>query len=88
VLIPALPLADGAAFSVNVFESSEGAAKPYTLKVSGTESVTVPAGTFDTFKVESSGGAQPFVFYVTRETPRRLVKIAIVGQPVSFELVN
>ncbi|MDH3458690.1 MAG: insulinase family protein, partial [Gemmatimonadota bacterium] len=88
MLIPALPLAEGAAFTVNVFESSEGSAKPYTLTVLGTESVTVPAGTFDTFKVESSGGAQPFVFYVTRETPRRLVKIEIVGQPVSFELAN
>ncbi len=88
MLIPALALADGATFTVNVFESSEGSAKPYTLAVRGTESVTVPAGTFDTFKVESSGGAQPFVFYVTQEAPRRLVKIEIVGQPVSFELAN
>jgi hypothetical protein len=36
--------------------------------------------------VEVSGTPQPFVFYVTREAPRRLVKIEIVGQPLTFEL--
>ena len=34
------------------------------------------------------GGSQPFVFYVGRDTPRRLLKIEIVGQPLSFELVK
>jgi hypothetical protein len=88
VLVAALPLAEGASFTLNVFESGEGALKPYTLTVSGIEEVTVPAGTFQAFRVESSGGAQPFVFYVSQDTPRRLVKIEIVGQPVAFELVN
>ncbi|MDH5196772.1 MAG: insulinase family protein [Gemmatimonadota bacterium] len=87
-IIPALALADGATFTVSVFNSSEGTFKPYAIRVDGTESVSVPAGTFDVFKVVVSGGAFPTAMYVTRETPRRIVRIEIVGQPFVLELAR
>ena len=60
----------------------------FTATVSATDSVTVPAGTFRVFKVEVTGADAPFIFYVSRDTPRRIVKLDIVGAPVSFQLVK
>jgi len=87
-LVAALPLAEGASITVGAFEASENATRTLTAKVTGTQDVTVPAGTYSAFRVEVSGGSQPYVFYVSRETPRRLLKIEIVGQPLVFELVK
>jgi hypothetical protein len=87
-VLPALALAEGASITVSVFNASDGSIKPVTFKVEGVEDVTVPAGTFSTFKVSMAGGDFPAVLYVSRETPRRVVKIEVVGQPVAFELVK
>jgi predicted Zn-dependent peptidase len=87
-VLPAMALAEGASITVSVFNSSDGSIKPVTFKVDGVEDVTVPAGTFSTFKVSMTGGDFPAVLYVSRETPRRVVKIEVVGQPVVFELVK
>jgi hypothetical protein len=87
-LVVALPLAEGATFTIGAFEASQNAVRTLSVKVTGTEQVTVPAGQFAVFRVEVTGGSQPLVFYVTREPPRRLVKLEIVGQPVVFEAVK
>lgn len=87
-LVAALPLAEGASISVAAFEASDNVTRTLAAKVTGVEDVRVPAGTFSAFRVEVAGGPQPFVFYVGREAPRRLLKIEIVGQPLAFELVK
>ncbi|HEX9581639.1 MAG TPA: pitrilysin family protein [Gemmatimonadales bacterium] len=87
-LVAALALADGVSFTVPAFEASENAVRTMTVKVSGEQDVTVPAGTFPVYRIEVSGPPQAFVFFVTREAPRRLVKIELVGQPLGFELVK
>jgi predicted Zn-dependent peptidase len=87
-IIPALALEEGASFTLNVFNSSEGTLKPYAIRVEGTETVTVPAGSYDVFKVVATGGAFPTAMYVTRDAPRRIVRIEIVGQPFVLELVR
>ncbi len=87
-LLPAFPLAEGASFSVPVFEPAESRTRTLTVRVTGVTDLAVPAGSFPVYRVEVSGTPQPFVFYVTREAPRRLVKIEIVGQPLSFELAT
>lgn len=88
VIIPALPLAAGQTFVVNVFSSGEGQTKVYTLKVSAPESVTVPAGTFQAYRVDITGGPAPVQMFVSTETPRRVVRIAPVGAPLQLELIN
>jgi zinc protease len=87
-VIPALALAEGATFSVNVFDASESSLKPYAIRVDGVETVTVPAGSFDVFKVTVTGGPFPTAMYVTQAAPRHIVRIEIVGQPFVMELVQ
>ncbi|MGH7607791.1 MAG: hypothetical protein ACREME_10670, partial [Gemmatimonadales bacterium] len=88
LLIPALPLAEGKSFTVNVFSSGEGVTKVVTIKVAAVESVTVPAGTFPAFRVELSGMQLPVVMHVSTASPRRLLRIAPVGAPIVFQLVK
>ena len=86
-LLPALPLGAGRSFQVPVFASGQGTSTVMTVTVSGSESVTVPAGTFDAWKVEVSGGQVPVTFWVSRSTPR-VVKMGFAGAPMAFELVK
>lgn len=88
LIVPALGLTPGKTFHVTLFSTGEGTAKPYTFKVGTPESVTVPAGTFQAYRIEVTGGQSPFVIHVTTEAPRRVVRTEIVGQPVVFELVK
>ncbi|MGH7613383.1 MAG: insulinase family protein [Gemmatimonadales bacterium] len=88
MVMPALPLAVGATFNLNVFESGKGQAKVIQVKVSDGGGVTVPAGTFQTFRLDISGGQLPTVFFVAKDTPRRIVKIELIGAPLVFELVK
>ncbi len=86
----ALPLfrwADKATFTVNVFAAGKGTVEPIKLAVVGSESVTVPAGTFDTWKIEQTGGESSSVYYVDKQS-KRLVRIAPVGQPIELRLAK
>lgn len=87
-LVPGLRWAPNARFSVNAFDASEGTMKQLTMSVSGTESVTVPAGTFPVYRVDLAGQAQPMTFFVTTAAPYRIVKMLMVGTPVEFVLVK
>lgn len=51
-VIAALPLADGYSLSFRNFDIQKAKPQLKQLKVAGTESITVPAGTFDAYKVE------------------------------------
>ena len=88
LLLPAFPLAEGASFTVHSFQSSADKVNVLTVKVAGVEDVTVPAGTFSTYRIEVTGGEQPVTFFITRDTPRKIVKLELMTQPVAFELVK
>jgi zinc protease len=81
-LIPALPWAADASWTFPVLSSGDGTVKTYTMKVTGTESVTVPAGTFETYAVSMSGGQQPVTMYITTAAPHQLVKLTVAGAPI------
>jgi zinc protease len=86
----ALPLfrwADKATFTLNVFSAGKGTVEPITLTVVGSESVKVPAGTFECWKIEQKGGEAAVVFYIAK-AEKRLVKISPVGQPVELLLAK
>ncbi|MDH3495923.1 MAG: DUF3108 domain-containing protein, partial [Gemmatimonadota bacterium] len=87
-IVPALPLADGASFTVAVFNASDASIKPFTITVGGVEAITVPAGTFQAFRVSLAGGRLPVVLYVTEQPPRRIIRVEVIGQPIVFELVQ
>ena len=88
LLLPALPLAVGKTFNLNVFSSGEGTTKVVTVKVAGIETVQVPAGNLASYRLEIAGMQLPVVMYVTQQAPRRLVRIAPTGMPIVFELVK
>lgn len=83
----ALRWAPDASFAVSVLGSGSGEVRQVTFRVAGTESVTVPAGTFEVYRVDLVGGAAPVTVFVTTAAPHHVVKIAPAGQPVEFVLV-
>jgi hypothetical protein len=83
-----LPWSADATWSFPVLSSGEGTVKTYTLKVTGTESVTVPAGTVETYKVEMSGGQQPVTMYITTAAPHQVMKITVAGAPIEVVRVK
>lgn len=87
-IVPALPWSRTASFTFPVFSPGEGVAKTFTMKVTGTQSVTVPAGTFDSYVVELSGSQIPVMVYVTTTQPYRVLKSAPVGPPIEIVLVK
>jgi zinc protease len=87
-LLLALPLAAGARWTVNAFASSDGVVRTLAVSVAGDSTVTVPAGTFDCWKVEMTGGQVPMSFYITKAAPYLIVRYELVGTPIAFELTQ
>lgn len=76
--IASLPLAEGYVTSFRNFDFQKQKEKLVELKVTGVESVTVPAGTFESYKVELSsadGGSDKRTIWVAKES-RKPVKVA------------
>jgi hypothetical protein len=93
-IIALLPLADGYTTTYRNFDLQKQKVKLLALKVAGSESITVPAGTFDTFKVEitsADGGADKQTLWIAKD-PRKAVKMSAVltsmgGATLTAELV-
>lgn len=92
--IGALPLADGYTATYRNLDLQRQKVKLMQLKVAGTENVTVPAGSFETFRIEigsAEGDPDQATLWVARE-PRRVVKVVATlpqmgGATVTTELV-
>jgi len=87
-LLPAMEWSPTASITLPVFLSGKGYVQSLTFAVKGTEKLTVPAGTFDVYRVEISGGQAPVAMFVTTEASHRLVKIAPRGAPLEFVLAK
>ncbi|HEY2824814.1 MAG TPA: insulinase family protein, partial [Gemmatimonadales bacterium] len=85
--IEAIPLSAGASLALASYNPSSGKVDAVTVKVSDGGSQTVPAGTFDTWKVDVQGGDAPSTYWVAK-APRRLVRRAITGAPFTFDLIK
>lgn len=89
-----LPLAEGYATTFRNFDVRKQKEKLMQLKVVGVESVTVPAGTFDAFKVEvtsADGGPDKQTVWIAKDS-RKPVKVSAVlaemgGATITQELV-
>jgi hypothetical protein len=78
--IGCLPLAEGYTTSFRNLDLMKQKVKLMELNVAGSESVTVPAGTFDTFKVEltsADGGPDKSTIWFAKDS-RKLVKMSAV----------
>jgi uncharacterized protein DUF3108 len=87
-LLPALDWSPTASITLPVFLSGKGYVQPVTLAVRGTGQLTVPAGTFDVYRIELSGGQASVAMFVTTDATHRLVKIAPRGAPLEFVLAK
>ena len=87
-VLPSLPWSKTANFSLPVFGSGQGTQRTVSYKVTGTQSVTVPAGTFDAYVVETTGGPVPVTLYITTVQPYRVVKLAPAGAPMEIVLAK
>ncbi|MEK7832544.1 MAG: prolyl oligopeptidase family serine peptidase, partial [Acidobacteriota bacterium] len=93
-VVGALPLADGYSTTFRNFDLQQQKATLKQLKVTGSEKITVPAGTFDAFKVEitsAEGGPGKTTIWIAK-TNRNLIKtVAVVpqnGAVITSELVQ
>ena len=91
--IGCLPLADGYTTTFRNFDLQKQKVKLMQLSVAGSETVTVPAGTFTTFRVEltSADGGDRSTVWIAKDT-RKPVKISAViasmgGATMTAELV-
>lgn len=87
-IIPALEWSPTASITLPVFLSGKGYVQSLTLAVKGMETLTVPAGTFEVYRIELSGGQAPVAMFVTTDAAHRLVKIAPRGTPLEFVLAK
>ncbi|HEX9309806.1 MAG TPA: S9 family peptidase [Gemmatimonadaceae bacterium] len=82
-VIGTLPLAEGYATSFRNFDLMSQQAKSRQLKVLGSEKVTVPAGTFDTWKVEvtsADGTGESTTLYVDKASHHAVKIVTILPQ--------
>lgn len=79
------PLEQGAEFSVPVFSPTSGVTR-LTARVTGTETVTVPAGEFEAWVVEVTRRQQPITLHVTRDAPRMMLRQQAADRPLTVEL--
>lgn len=89
-----LPLADGYTTFFRNFDSQKLKGSMMQLKVAGSEKVTVPAGEFDTFKVEitsAEGGNDGLTIWIAKDTrlPVKIqTKMAANGAMMTAELTK
>jgi hypothetical protein len=92
--VACLPLAEGYTTSFRNFDMQTQKEKLLSLKVAGVESVTVDAGTFNSYKVEvtsADGGADKQTMWIAKDS-RKPVKLeaslpSMGGATMSMELL-
>jgi hypothetical protein len=78
VLLAGLPLAEGYTGGMQMLALLQGKVRPFTIAVTGSETVTTPAGTFDTWVVtmtpQDGDDAGTATVHVTRDAPHVVVR--------------
>jgi dipeptidyl aminopeptidase/acylaminoacyl peptidase len=80
--ISCLPLAEGYSTTYRNFDVQKQKVKLMQLKVSGIDKVTVPAGTFDAYKVEISsadGGDDKETLWISRDSHKAVKESAVIA---------
>ena len=67
---------DSLSLSFPVLASGKGTTENWSVTVLGRDTTTVPAGHFETWRVEMKSGRNRSIFHVTRNAPYRMVRIA------------
>ena len=89
-VIACLPLEEGFTATFRNFDIQTQKPKVMQLRVAGSEKVTVPAGTFDTFKTEitsGEGGPEKITMWIAKDS-RKAVKISAVMPQMGGAILN
>lgn len=87
-LVKTFPLDVCANFSFYWYNTLEDNVKEVSVVVSDSASVSTPAGTFASYRVEIMGDEPALVMYVSKQLPRKVVRIEILGLPWAFDLIE
>lgn len=87
-LLPALAWSPGSAWAVRVFSGGRAEVVDVVLSVTGVETVEVPAGTFETYRVEAQREEAPAVFWITTSKPHVVVKGGSLVASFELQLVE
>lgn len=86
-LLPAVRWQDGLQVTFPVLASGKGTISPFILRALGRETVSVPAGQFETWRVELQMDRARVIANVTTEAPYRVVRISN-GPAFEMQLVR
>lgn len=86
--LAAASLGPDARFQIPYLNLMSGEMVELDVRVQGEEEITVPAGTFSTWRTEVTGGDAPLTLFLRQEPPHLLVRQAFTGQPIRFDLVS
>jgi zinc protease len=87
IALRVVPLAEGRELTLPMAVPQTESVENVTLRVIEQVEVTVPAGTFQAWRVEMSG-PEAQTFWVEVEAPHRIVRVQAAGQPLSVELAG
>jgi zinc protease len=87
-ILPLLPLQLNTQWIIPVFSSQDRQVRRQTLTVADLTPVTIPAGTFECYRVDLAGGSGSISFFVTRSRPHRVVRIEPANASVELVAVN
>ena len=86
-ILPTLELKEGMHQRFHWYNTLYAQLEIVDLYVSGSEQITVPGGTFDTWRVELNGIEFPQVVHISKTPPFLVVRNETVGLPWRFELL-
>jgi hypothetical protein len=79
-LLPFFKWAPGVTVNVSVLASGKGTVRVNSYQVVAEETITVPMGTVETYKVSFTGGEAPGMFWIEKAPAHRGMKFGPVGQ--------
>lgn len=88
MILPAIRWGEGVTMTIPVLSSGKGTIAPFTATVTGQGTTTVPAGTFETWRITLDGGQYAVLAEVTRSAPYRVVRLSPRGSPMDIQLVR
>ena len=88
VILPLIRWREGLTFTIPVLASGKGTTETYTASVVDRRTTTVPAGTFEVWRVALAGGRYVLEADVTAAAPYRVVRFGPRGAPMSAQLVR
>ncbi|GAB1342852.1 hypothetical protein MASR1M101_19790 [Gemmatimonas sp.] len=88
VILPLVRWREGLTFTIPVLASGKGTTETYTASVVERRTTTVPAGTFEVWRVALAGGRYVLEADVTTAAPYRVVRFGPRGAPMSSQLAR